>query len=443
MADFSQLKAILSGNIILQSENEKAYQQEVDETWNAAIRERKPAAFVRVATVEDVANTVKYCVQNELEMCVCAAKNSDFALADDAVVIDLSDLNTVTVDVEGKVAVVGAGAKLSDVDKETARHSLVTPLGSYSELGVAGFTLLGGTGFLSRSYGCTADNILEFELVTASGDVIKASEDENQELFWGMKGYGSNFGVVTSMKFQLYDIPDNIIGGDLYYPVSKAPDAFKITRDLIREKADNRLSVYMMVHYKCSGPQVLCRFLFIGPPKEGGVLLMELTSLTKPLVNKVKPIPFDEFQKSGDWLITRGCVYYATMGTFVRELTDEAIDIIFDGVNQAPEPGVIEDSNIYLTSLGGKVKKIPAESSPYPFRQAEYWVGIVSAIHGSDSHDAVKSWVDNIDKRLSKYGIFPQGEEAEKEQDRLKQLKLKYDPENIFHQNINIDIKKG
>jgi len=248
--------------------------------------------------------------------------------------------------------------------------------------------------------------------------------------------------VVTSMKFQLYDIPDNIIGGDLYYPTSKAPDAFKITRDFVREKADNRLAVYMMVHYKCSGPQALCRFLFIGPPKEGGALLMELTSLTKPLVNKVKPIPFDEFQKSGDWLVARGCVYYATMGNFVTELTDEGIDIIFDGVNQAPDPRIIADSNIYITSLGGKIKEIPAESSPFPFRQAEYWIGIVSAIHDSDSHDAVKSWVDNIDKRLSKYGIFSHGEEAEKEQHRLKELKLKYDPGNIFHQNLNIDPKK-
>lgn len=443
MVDFSPLKAVLSGRVIVRSENAKDYQREVDETWNAAIRTRKPSAFVRVATVEDVVNTVKFCVKNELDMCVCAAKNSDFAMVDDAVVINLSDMNSVTVDVEKKVVVVGAGAKLSDIDKETVRHSLATPLGSYSQLGVAGYTLLGGTGFLSRSFGCTADNCLEFELVTSSGDVIRASENEDPELFWGMKGCGFNFGVVTSLKYQLYDIPEFVIGGDLYYPMSKAASAFKIIRDFVREKEDNRLAVYMMLHFKRSGPQALCRFLFIGSPKEGGALLMELTDLTKPLVNKVKPLPLDEFQKSGDWMVQRGITYYAPMGNFVEELTDDGIDIIFDGVNQAPDSRIITGSNIYITSLGGKIKEIPAESSPYPFRQAEYWIGIVAGTPDSNFYEDVKTWVDSMDNRLSKYGIFPYGPEAEEEHERIRALKVKYDPENVFHHNLNIDPKKG
>jgi len=441
MADFSPLKAVLSGSVITESENPRDYQKEIEGTWNAAIRTRKPCAFVKVASVEDVARTVKFCVQNKLEMCVCAAKNSEFALADGAVVIDLSDLNNVAVDRESKVVVVGAGAKVADVDTKTVSHCLVTPLGSYSQLGVAGFTLLGGTGFLTRSYGCTADNALEFELVTASGEVIKASKKENTELYWGMKGYGSNFGVVTSITFQLHDIPENIIGGDLYYSISKATQAVKTIRDFVREKKDNRLSVYMMVHFKRTGPQFICRFLFTGPPREGGKLLMELTDLTKPLENKVKPIPFDQFQKSGDWMVPRGRVYYTPLGNFVKELTDDGIDIIFDGVSQAPDPRTLTDSNIYITSLGGKLWEMTDEDNPFAFKAAEYWVGPVVAIRDSNFSDAIKAWVDSIDQKLSKYGIFPKGPEAEKVQKRLKELKLKYDPENVFHQNVNIDPK--
>ncbi|CAH3109903.1 unnamed protein product [Porites lobata] len=442
MADFSSLKALLSGSVILKSEDKKAFEKEIDGTWNAVIRTRQPCAFVRVASVKDVANTVKFCVHNKLEMCVCAAKNSDFALANGAVVIDLSDLNTVTVDVQSKVVVVGAGAKMADVDSKTVPHSLVTPLGSYSQLGVVGFTLLGGTGLLTRAFGCTADNAVEFELVTTSGEVIKASEKENSDLFWGMKGYGSNFGVVTSITFQLHDIPDHVIGGDLFYSISQAPGAFKGIRDFIREKEDNRISVYMMVHFKSSGPQVICRFLFIGPAKEGGELLMELTDRTKPVDNKVKPVLFDQFQKSADWMVPRGRFYYTPMGAFAKELDDELIDMIFDEVNKAPELRTITSSNIYISSLGGKLNEMTDEDNPFAFKAAGYWIGPVVATQDPNSYDVIKTWADNINQKLSKYGIFPQGPEAEKVMQRLKELKVKYDPENVFHQNVNIDPKK-
>lgn len=424
------------------AENAKGYQKEIEGSWNASIRTRKPRAFVKVASVDDVVSTVKFCVENKLEICVCAAMNSDFAFVDDAVVIDLSDMNTVSVDVQSKVVIVGAGAKVSDVDTRTVPHGLVTPLGSYSELGVAGFTLLGGTGFLTRSFGCTADNALEFEMVTAAGEVLKASEKENEDLFWGMKGYGSNFGVVTSITFQLHDIPGNIIGGELYYSTSKASSAYKAIRDFVREKADNRISVYMMVHFERSGPQAICRFLFLGPPREGGSLLVELTELTKPFQNKVRPLPFDQFQKNGDWMVPRGRSYYTPMGNFVKELTDDSIDIILEAVNQAPDPRCMSDSNIYITSIGGKLQEMTDEDNPFPFKEAEYWVGCVVAVKDKSSYEALKIWADTVDQKLSKYGIIPQGPKAEEVQKRLKELKLKYDPENVFHQNVNISPKE-
>lgn len=442
VTDFSPLKAILSGSIILQTENAEKYQEKIDGSWNATIRTCKPCAFVKVASVSDVVSTVKFCVKNELEICVCAAKNSEFAYVDGAVVIDLSDINSVTVDVQSKVAIVGAGAKVGDVDAKTVPHGLVTPLGSYSGLGVAGFTLLGGTGFLTRAFGCTADNVSEFEIVTATGEVLKASEKENDQLFWGMKGYGSNFGVVTSITFKLHEIPGHILGGELYYSISEGASAYKAIRDFVRQKADKRISVYMMLHFNDTGPQVICRFLFLGNPRDGEAILSELTEKTKPLENEVKPIPFDQFQKKADWMVPRGRTYYTPLGNFLKELTDDGIDIIFDAVSKAPKPSVMADSNIYITSLGGKLQETTDEENPFPFKKAEFWVGCVVAVQDRNAYEELKSWADTTDQKLSKYGIFPQGPEADKVQTRLKNLKQRYDPENVFHQNVNVNPKE-
>lgn len=442
VTDFSPLKAILSGSIILQTENAEKYQEKIDGSWNATIRTCKPCAFVKVASVSDVVSTVEFCVKNELEICVCAAKNSEFAYVDGAVVIDLSDINSVTVDVQSKVAIVGAGAKVGDVDAKTVPHGLVTPLGSYSGLGVAGFTLLGGTGFLTRAFGCTADNVSEFEIVTATGEVLKASEKENDQLFWGMKGYGSNFGVVTSITFKLHEIPGHILGGELYYSISEGASAYKAIRDFVRQKADKRISVYMMLHFNDTGPQVICRFLFLGNPRDGEAILSELTEKTKPLENEVKPIPFDQFQKKADWMVPRGRTYYTPLGNFLKELTDDGIDIIFDAVSKAPKPSVMADSNIYITSLGGKLQETTDEENPFPFKKAEFWVGCVVAVQDRNAYEELKSWADTTDQKLSKYGIFPQGPEADKVQTRLKNLKQRYDPENVFHQNVNVNPKE-
>lgn len=442
VTDFSPLKAILSGSIILQTENAEKYQEKIDGSWNATIRTSKPCAFVKVASVSDVVSTVKFCVKNELEICVCAAMNSEFAYVDDAVVIDLSDINSITVDVQSKVAIVGAGAKVGDVDAKTVPHGLVTPLGSYSGLGVAGFTLLGGTGFLTRAFGCTADNVLEFEIVTATGEVLKASKKENDELFWGMKGYGSNFGVVTSITFKLHEIPGHILGGELYYSISNGASAYKAIRDFVRQKADKRISVYMMLHFNDTGPQVICRFLFLGSPRDGEAILSELTEKTKPLENEVKPIPFDQFQKKADWMVPRGRTYYTPLGNFLKELTDDGIDIIFDAVSKAPKPSVMADSNIYITSLGGKLQETTDEENPFPFKRTEFWVGCVVAVQDRNAYEELKSWADTTDQKLSKYGILPQGPEADKVQTRLKKLKQRYDPENVFHQNVNVNPKE-
>lgn len=442
VTDFSPLKAILSGSIILQTENAEKYQEKIDGSWNATIRTCKPCAFVKVASVSDVVSTVKFCVKNELEICVCAAMNSEFAYVDGAVVIDLSDINSITVDIQSKVAIVGAGAKVGDVDAKTVPHGLVTPLGSYSGLGVAGFTLLGGTGFLTRAFGCTADNVSEFEIVTATGEVLKASEKENDQLFWGMKGYGSNFGVVTSITFKLHEIPGHILGGELYYSISEGASAYKAIRDFVRQKADKRISVYMMLHFNDTGPQVICRFLFLGNPRDGEAILSELTEKTKPLENEVKPIPFDQFQKKADWMVPRGRTYYTPLGNFLKELTDDGIDIIFDAVSKAPKPSVMADSNIYITSLGGKLQETTDEENPFPFKKAEFWVGCVVAVQDRNAYEELKSWADTTDQKLSKYGILPQGPEADKVHNRLKKLKQRYDPENVFHQNVNVNPKE-
>ncbi|XP_015768169.1 PREDICTED: uncharacterized protein LOC107346838 [Acropora digitifera] len=127
----------------------------------------------------------------------------------------------------------------------------------------------------------------------------------------------------------------------------------------------------MMLHFNDTGPQVICRFLFLGSPRDGEAILSELTEKTKPLENEVKPIPFDQFQKKADWMVPRGRTYYTPLGNFLKELTDDDIDIIFDAVSKAPKPSVMADSNIYITSLGGKLQETTDEENPFPFKKAE------------------------------------------------------------------------
>jgi len=248
--------------------------------------------------------------------------------------------------------------------------------------------------------------------------------------------------VVTSITFKLHEIPGHILGGELYYSISEGASAYKAIRDFVRQKADKRISVYMMLHFNDPGPQVICRFLFLGSPRDGEAILSELTEKTKPLENEVKPIPFDQFQKKADWMVPRGRTYYTPLGNFLKELTDDGIDIIFDAVSKAPKPSVMSDSNIYITSLGGKLQETTDEENPFPFKKAEFWVGCVVAVQDRNAYEELKSWADTTDQKLSKYGILPKGPEAEKVHNRLKNLKQRYDPENVFHQNVNVNPKE-
>ncbi|XP_032240836.1 FAD-linked oxidoreductase DDB_G0289697 [Nematostella vectensis] len=436
MADFSILSSEIKGKVVLPEDS--GYSHEIKKVWNAVLLSKRPLAFVKVKCTEDVVKTVKFCTGNQLDLCVSSGATGDLAIDDDAVVIDFSHMKGVTVDRNNKVATVLPGSRQNDVDSELYKHGFAIPLGSYSQLGVAGLTLIGGIGFLASSYGCTSDNLLKLEVVTVDGEVLSVSEDENEELFWGMKGFGANFGIVTSLVFQLHEMPQWIVGGCLYYSISNAHEVFRSVRDFHVTQADDRLSIYMILRLRTTGPEIIVRVLFNGPLKDGGRLVQDLADATHPYKNDVGPVRHDQFQAGGDWMFSPGKYYYGSAGHFVKELSDEVIDNVIEAMlKKIPGPSKeFADTIIYMNTYGGKMDQGKPEHSSFPFRNTRFWVGVLGAVSTIELFKDLQTWVDGVQEVNTAHGLPPFGDYAEQANRRLKALKKKYDPENVLCRNL-------
>ncbi|XP_031567546.1 FAD-linked oxidoreductase DDB_G0289697-like [Actinia tenebrosa] len=442
MADFSFLKKSIQGKIVEPSDGKK-YDNEIKKVWNACLYDKRPLAFVKVKGKDDVAKTVKFCVRKQLDLCVSCGGTSDFVIADDAVIIDLSMMKRIKIDKTKKTAKVEGGVIVSDVDEALQERGFILPLGSFSKLGVAGMTLMGGLGFTTRSYGITSDNVLEYELVTANGNVIKVSDKDNENLFWGMKGSGFNFGVVTSIAFQVFEMPSLIVGGIMYYQISRAKEVIHAFRRYYAELNDNKLCLYMLLHMKPTGPELLIRLHYNGALRKGGEIVQDLQDLTRPYKNTCHPIPHCEFQKQGDLLLPRGRFQQGSVGHFLPELKDEVVDNLIDGIHKVPgDFNSYTDTIIYITTTGGKANEVELETSSFPFRgNACYWIGMNGTTNDANNMDALEQWVSSVQDINAPYGIAPySGGDAEQALEKLKQLKQQYDPENLFHNNcMNIN----
>ncbi|XP_028513724.1 FAD-linked oxidoreductase DDB_G0289697 isoform X2 [Exaiptasia diaphana] len=436
---FSDLEQDIKGKIVTASD-EFAYENEVNKSWNAVNRNRRPLAFVKVKGKEDVKKIVRFCAKHELEVCVYNGGTSAFCMKDEAVVIDLSTMCNVQVDAENKTAIIEGGAKVADVNEALGRHDFVIPLGSFSQLGVAGMTLnTGGQGFLSKRFGMTCDNVLEFDLVLASGELIKVSADEHPELFWGMKGHGSSFGIVTSMKFQLNVMSSQVVAGSMYFPFSRAKDVVKMSRDYSVEADDNCLSFYMLIHIGPTGPEMIVRVHYSGTLRRGGEIVQDLVDLTHPYKFSCGPVNHCDFQKQGDLLLPSGRFNYNVPGHILSELKDVIIDNIFSCVEDIGTDHFLAGTIVYMAeNFGGKDCEVGYEESSFPFRNnARYWIGINASTKKEENFEAVKDWGNHFQDINSEYGIPPfDGGDAEQIMDKLKRLKQQYDPNNMFHNNF-------
>lgn len=424
--------------------------------WNGMI-DKRPAAIAQCATVDDVVCAVNFARNNALTLAVRGGGHhiAGNALCDDGLVIDLSKMKSVKVDAVRRRATTEAGATLGDFDAATQAHGLATPLGINSTTGVAGLTLGGGFGWLSRKYGMTVDNLESARVVTAAGEQLQASEAENSDLFWALRGGGGNFGVVTEFQYRLHPVGPEVLSGLIVYPIAQAKSVLRQYREFV-SKAPDELSVWTVLREapplpflaaKDHGtPIIALAICYAGDSKVGEPLIEPLRKLGKPLGEHVGVQPYVNWQKAFDPLLTPGARNYWKSHNFTS-IADGLIDAVLASIQTLPSP----QCEIFFGAIGGATARRAPDATAYANRDANF----VMNVHGRWSDPAADShcieWARSFFKASAPFASggayinFLTADESDRVRSayganhaRLARIKRKYDPENLFCVNQNI-----
>ncbi|MGE5231493.1 MAG: FAD-binding oxidoreductase, partial [Deltaproteobacteria bacterium] len=416
------------------------------QVWNAMIS-RRPALIARCAGAGDVAAAVRFAREHGLLVSVRGAGHNiaGNAVCDGGLVIDLSTMRSVAVDPTARTARVGAGATLGDFDRAAQAHGLATPLGINSTTGIAGLTLGGGFGWLSRKYGLTIDNLLSADVVTAAGDPVRASPKENSDLFWGIRGGGGNFGVVTSFEFGLHPVGPEVLCGLVVHPLKAARDVLRQSRDLLTTSSDELVCWFVMrkapplpfLPEKWHGREILAMALcHAGSVEEGTRAAAPLRALGRPIADVVGPQPYAGWQTAFDPLLTPGMRNYWKSHD-LREVSDGLIEVLVGAAERLPDP----QCEVFLGQLGGAVSRIAPEATAYTHRDAEFVMNIHARWADPAMDAACIGWARKLFQAAAPFATggvyvnFMTQDESERVQAayganyaRLAQLKSRYDP---------------
>ena len=423
--------------------------------WNGMI-DKRPGLIAQCAGAADVLTAVRYAREHDLLVAVKGGGHNvaGSALCDGGLVIDLSRMKGVHVDPIGRTATVQPGATLGDVDHETQAFGLAVPAGIVTTTGVAGLTLGGGFGWLSPKLGLTCDNLVSADVVTADGELVTASEEENADLFWGIRGGGGNFGVVTSFNFNLHPVGPTVLAGVVVHPMEDAERLLRYHRDWVAEAPRELCTIFALrwappvpflppeLHGKPIAAFFVC---YQGPIDDGERVLKDLRRFGDPLADVVMPKPFSAHQSMLDAVQPPGRNYY-WKSEDLPELTDGAIDVVVEHCNAITSPHTI----VPLFQLGGAIADVDENGTAYGHRQAAYAVNCNASWENGDPERHVE-WARDFSKALEPHsmGVYvnfmgDEGEERARaaygpeKYARLVDLKDRYDPTNFFSVNQNI-----
>ena len=426
--------------------------------WNAMI-DHRPALITRCTGVADVVAAVGFAREHGLTVAVRGGGHNVAGLAsvNDGMMIDLSRMRAVHVDPEARTARVQGGALWSDVDHETQAFGLATPSGIISTTGVAGLTLGGGFGWLARKYGLAADNLLSADVVTADGEFVKASEEENADLFWAIRGGGGNFGIVTAFEFRLHEVGPEVLFGPTVYRLEDAAEALRHYR-AFTDDAPKECTVYAdfltapplpFLPEEVHGSKVLFLIQFYaGDVEDGEEVLQPLREFGRPLGDAVAPTHYAEAQRRSDPLFPKGGRYYWKSHN-LGALSDQVVDSLAGCAATMPNPLC----DILIQQLGGRIGEHAPDATAYPHRDA----GFVATFGGRAERPAEDeqciAWAKECHTRLGEhadagvYVNFLSHDESEERLDaafgdnteRLRRIKARYDPHNFFRRNHNIE----
>lgn len=414
--------------------------------WNASI-DRHPAIITRCLGVADVMAAVNFASDNGLLVAVRGGGHNvgGKAVCDGGILIDLSLMRAVHVNAKDRTARVQGGATLGDVDWETHVFGLAVPLGVVSKTGVGGLTLGGGVGWLVRKYGLTCDNVLSFEVVTADGQFVVASASENEDLFWALRGGGGNFGIVTSFEYRLHPV-STVLGGLILYPREMAGEVLHFYREFT-QSAPEELTAYAGLLNTPEGiPAVGVIACYCGDITAGEQVLKPLREFATPMVDAFQPLPFPVMQSLLDGAAPDGNQNY-WKSTFLRELSDDAIEVLIDNANRATSPL----TGVLIEYYGGVASRVGVTDTAFAQREAQYGIGILTQwTEKADSNRHIE-WTRDFAAALGpfssgRYLLNFLGQESEDivkaafglNYERLLTMKNKYDPTNFFRLNQNI-----
>jgi FAD/FMN-containing dehydrogenase len=438
-----RISSALDGQLLLPG---AAGYDDARSVWNALV-DRHPAMIIRCASVGDVVTAVRAARELDLEIGIRCGGHSalGFAVPDGGLMIDLSPMGGVRVDPERRRAWVQGGALLGALDAAAQRYGLATTAGNVSHTGVGGLTLGGGMGWLARQCGLTCDNVVSFQVVTADGEVIRACRDTHPDLFWGLRGGGGNFGVVTEFEFRLHPVGTRALLAEFSYPAGQAPGVLRGWRDLLRS-APRQATFTADIG---SDAMATVGFVWVGDPGRGRRLLPALRALGRPAAERVLDLSYLELQRRSDSVQKHMRRRYSK-GHYLRELPDGALEAFLSrGVSGTDDGGHLPNAG--LQAYGGAIADVPDDDTAFSHRDAlvEYGAGtswddpaqdrarIAAARHCAAALDPYASgaYVNFVNDEGAE-GVL-RAYSAEKLA-RLTAVKNAYDPDNVFHLNHNI-----
>jgi FAD/FMN-containing dehydrogenase len=443
-ATVAMLSSALRGEVLRQGQDGYEGARKV---WNGMI-DKRPALIVRCAGVGDVVEAVRFAREHDLLVSVRGGGHNiaGKAVCEGGLMIDLSGMRGVQVDPDRRKARVEGGGLLGDLDREAQGVGLATTAGIVTHTGVGGLTLGGGVGRLARKHGLACDNLLAVEVVTAAGEVLRTSATETEDLFWGVRGGGGNFGVVTAFEFQLHPVGPGVLGGKVVHPFNGARAALEFYQEYSRTAPDE-LSADAIFLTSPDGERVLAiSVCYVGPIEEGERVLQPLRRFGPPLADDIAPVAYTEVQAAADDFFPIGLRFY-WKSHFLKEISADAIEATLSHFAKVPSPR----SLLVFQQFGGAVGRVGRSETAFWHRDVQwdnFPVSVWTDPAESETHvHWVREWWDQM-KPFSLGGEYVNnlGEEGEDRvrasyggnYERLVGLKNKYDPTNFFRLNANI-----
>jgi FAD/FMN-containing dehydrogenase len=424
--------------------------------WNGSI-DRSPALIARCAGVADVISAVRFGRRTGLETAVRGGGHSfpGLSVCDGGVVIDLGLMKGIRVDPEAQTVRAQAGVLIGELDRETQAFGLAVPGGIVTHTGLSGLTLGGGIGWLMRKHGLTIDQLLSVDLVTADGELVRTSRDENPDLFWGVRGGGGNFGIVTEFEFRLNPVGPTVLAGPVFWAMEDSPELLRFYRDWIADAPDDLMTI--VIHRKApplpyvptelhGKPVVAVACCYAGSVEDGEKVMRPLKEFGSPVLDLCEPKPYLTHQAMFDPTFPHGRWYYFR-ACDVAELSDEVIDITVDHASRISSPLTA----FPIWQMGGAVARVDDDETAFSGRAAGHTFNISGMTDSVEGFAEERDWVRNFWSALEPYHtsvytnfLMDEGEERVREAygadkyERLKALKQKYDPDNFFRLNQNI-----